>query len=171
MKPQPVLTVLFVKRFLALFTGGLILFFLFPDYSEMIWGVILIGGTLIWWFLQGNFPKTRITVDEETISLRRTFPGWHPLRKYYLHELIIPHPDWNKWVKVRLSDEEGDIQNFYLFFLDERLRFSVKSQENGDLEYWVQQKFPDKPLEMAFSFKKYRERYDHLKEKDRMKVF
>ena len=165
------LTVRFVKRFLFLFIGGLVFFFSFPDYSEIIWGVVLIGGILIALILQGGFPTTQITVDEDRISFKREFPSWHLLKKYHLLELIIPHSAWNNWIKLSLSDGEGGLQNFYLFFMDERLCFAAKTNENGDLEYWVQKKFPDRPLETKHSFKKYEDRYDRLKEKDRMKVF
>lgn len=157
MQPHPFLTVRFVKRFLMVFIGGILLLFIFPDYAEIIWGVILIGGVLTGLFLQSSFPQTQITVDEETISFKREFPTWHPLRKYHLHELIVPHTAWNNWVKVSLSDEEGDIQNFYLFFRDTRLSFTAETTENSDLEFWVQTKFPERPLQITTSFKKYRD--------------
>jgi hypothetical protein len=168
------LTVRFVKRFLFLFIGWLVLFFSFPDYSEIIWGVLLIGGILIAMILQGGFPTTQITVDEDRISFNREFPSWHLLKKYHLHELVIPHNDWDSWIKVVYrSGEENNVSYYYLFFKDERLRFVAETAQNNNMEYWVQKKFPDRQLETKYPafFHKYGERINHLKEKDRMKVF
>ncbi len=97
---------------------------------------------------------------------------WHPLKKYYLHELIVPHEGWDSWMKIIRSNEDS-AQYYYLFFKDQRLRFVAETAENGDLEYWIEKKFPDRPLETKrpFFFDKYGERIDNLKEKDRMKVF
>lgn len=172
MKPKPMLTLLFVKRFFLVFIGGLILLFTFPQFGTIIWSIIFITGFLMLFLMQSSFPKTQITVDEETICFKRKFPSWHPLKKYYLHELIIPHADWDSWIKTIRSNEDS-AQYCYLFFKDQRLRFVAETLENGDLEYWIQKKFPDRTLETKhpFIFSKYDERIDHLKEKDRMKVF
>ncbi|WP_430406341.1 hypothetical protein [Fluviicola sp.] len=165
------LTVLFVKRFLAVFVGFLVLQFAFPDYTEILWGIFAVTGLLVFILLKSNFPTTQITVDEETIRFKREFPTWHLLKKYHLHELVIPHEDWNAWLKLVLPTENNDMIHYYLFFKDDRLRFVAETRENGDLEYWVQKKFPDRPLETEFKFGKYQERVERLKDKDRMKVF
>jgi hypothetical protein len=174
MEPQPILTILFVKRFLLAFVGILILQFTFPQYSGILWGVFVVIGVLIVLVFQFGFPKTQITVDEENISFKREFPAWYPLKKYYLHELIIPHTDWDTWVKVFLPrDNLNKIKCHYLFFKAQHLCFVVQTRENGNLEYWVQKKFPDRSLETEYSssFGKHREMVDQLKEKDWMKVF
>ncbi len=171
MKPQPMLTVRFVKRFLIVFLGGLALLFIFPDYSEIICSTVLIIGVLLLWFLKGIFPKTQITVDEETIFFKREFPFRYPLKKYYLHELVIPHTSWDSWIKVIRSNEDNEASYYYLFFKDQRLRFVAGTTQNTDLEFWVQNKFPDRPLEVNYRFGKFSDQYEQLKERNPMNVF
>lgn len=171
MKPQSMLTVRFVKRFLAVLIGAFLLIVFIPGISHIV-GYTLVSATLLTIaVLQWGFPKTQITVDEESIRFKREFQHWNPLKKYYLNELVIPHEQWDNWVKIFLTDVENNNQNFYLFFKDDRLCFAAETRQNGDLEYWIQQKFPDRILDTRHSFKRYEDRYDRLKEKHRMRVF
>ncbi|WP_294677171.1 hypothetical protein [uncultured Fluviicola sp.] len=166
------ITVRFVKRFLAVFFGYIILVFLLPaGFGGILFHGLLITGILAVVVLKHGFPQTQVIVDETTIHFKREFPSWYFLKNYYLHDLVISHKEWNNWVKIRLSDREGSIQNFYLFFMDVKLCFAAETTENNDLEFWVQTKFPERSLQTANSFRKYRDKYDTLKEKQRMRVF
>lgn len=171
MKPQPMITVRFVKRILFVFIGGIVLLCLIPGFSSVLKYLFLPVIILTMIVLQFGFPKTQITVDDETICFKRTFPNWYPLKKYYLHELTIPHSNWDNWIKVFLSDRKNNHQNYYLFFKNEHLCFAVETHQNSDLEYWIQKKFPERSLQTKNSFRKYRDRYNTLKEKNRMRVF
>lgn len=171
MKPKPILTVLFVKRFLLVFVGFLVLQLILPEYSAILAGIFAVTGLLIFILLKSNFPTTQITVDEKAVCFKREFPTWHLLKKYHLHELVIPHTEWDTWLKLVLPTENNDMVYYYLFFKDDRLCFVAETRENGDLEYWVQKKFPDRPLETEYKFGKYQERVERLKDKDPMKVF
>lgn len=170
MKPQSIITVRFVKRLLLVLVGGFILLMLFPSLSKAFEYLFFPVALLTIATLQFIFPKTQITVDEETICFRRKFKDWNPLKKYYLHELIIPHADWDTWIKISLSDNDTN-KSYYLFFTDDRLSFVAETRESGDLEYWIEKKFPDRILQTKYSFRRYRDRYDMLKEKKPMRVF
>lgn len=104
MKPQSIITVRFVKRLLLVFVGGIVLLMLFPSLSTVFEYVFLPVALLTIIALQLLFPKTQITVDDENIYFTRKFRDWNPLKKYYLHELIIPHADWDTWIKISLSE-------------------------------------------------------------------
>lgn len=171
MNPQPMITVRFVKRLLLGLLIAFLLVIFIPGSSRILGFIFIPAVVLIGGLFQFGFPKTEVTVEEETISFKRNFPGWYPLKKYYLHELIIPHTGWNAWVKIRTSDGDGGVENYYLFFLYERLCFAAKTPEKSDMEYWIATKFPDRPLQTKHSFRKYEDRYDNLKERHRMKVF
>lgn len=170
MKPQSIITVRFVKRLLLVFVGGIILLMLFPSLSTVFEYVFLPVALLTIIALQLLFPKTQITVDDENICFTRKFQDWNPLKKYYLHELIIPHADWDTWIKISLANN-GTNKSYYLFLTDDRLSFVAETRTSGDLEYWIEKKFPDRILQTKYSFRRYRDRYDTLKEKRPMRVF
>nr|WP_294860490.1 hypothetical protein [uncultured Fluviicola sp.] len=170
MKPQPMITVRFVKRLLSVLIGAFLLSMIFPGFATILGSIFIPVITVVVLVFQAGFPKTEITVDEETICFKRNFPSWYPLSKYYMHELTVPHADWDNWIKIVLSGEDS-MHYYYLFLKDQRLRFAAETLENADLEYWIQKKFPDRPLQLTRSFKKYRDCYENLKEKNRMKVF
>lgn len=165
------LTVRFVKRLLLGLLAAFMLSIFIPGFSRVIGYIFMPAMIVVGLVFQLGFPKTEITVDETNIRFNRNFPGWYPWKKYYMQELIIPHTDWNAWIKIRISNGDAGVQNYYLFFMYERLCYAAKTAENGDLEYWVGKKFPDRPLQTKHSFGKYEDRYDNLKERSRMQVF
>lgn len=170
MKPQSIITVRFVKRLLLGFVGGFVLLMMFPSLSKVFEYVLFPIALLTIVVLQLLFPTTQITVDDETICFTRKFQDWNPLKKYYLHELIIPHSDWDSWIKISISTNNTH-KNYYLFFKDDSLNFIAETRKSGDLEYWIEKKFPDRILQTKYSFRRYRDRYDTLKEKKPMRVF
>lgn len=173
MKPQPMLTVLFVKRLLFVFIAGIFLLSIFHQYSSILFDICSGAGLIIFLVLYYSFPSTQITVDEESIYFSRKFPRWHPLKKYHLHELTIPHDRWDMWVNQNVSTGDGHWENYYLFFNNDQLAFAAKATRNTVLESWIQKKFPDRP--MGHKFPKGLGRFDttvsSLKEKDSMNVF
>lgn len=171
MEPKPMLTVRFVKCLLLVFVVIILLHFSLPPNSNILGYFIGGAALLVMIFLQLGSPRIEVTVDDERIRFNRIYSNWSPLKKYYLNELVIPHSDWDSWVKIKVSDGEDDTVNYYLFFINERLCFAAKTAENNDLEYWVEKKFPDRPLQTKYRFGKYEDRYDNLKERHRMKVF
>ncbi len=173
MQPKPMLTVLFVKRFLLVFILSLLALLIFHPYQGIVWYVLISITLLVVIILQINFPKNQITVDEESICFRRDFPSWHPLRHYFLNELIIKHTDWDSWLQTIRSHGDNNHDHLYLFLKDEKLVYSVKILQNGDLEYWIQKKFPDRPLETKYllKYRRFHEDIQKLKEQDSTKVF
>lgn len=90
MKPKPMITVRFVKRFLAVFIGYIILAFLLPPgFGGILFHVLLITGILVAVVLKYGFPQTQVIADEATIHFKREFPSWYFLKNYYLHELVF----------------------------------------------------------------------------------
>jgi hypothetical protein len=171
MEPRPMLTVRFVKRLLIILISTLLLCMIFPGFSRILGYVFIPALMISVVVLKTTFPKTQVTADNEQILFRREFPSWYPLKKYFLHELIIPHTEWNNWTRILVTDNEGDKHNYYLFFMDERLCFAAEAPQDRKLEYFVQSKFPDRPLFFKQSFRKYQDRYDNLKDKKRKHVF
>jgi hypothetical protein len=131
----------------------------------------LITGILAAVVLKHGFPQTQVIADEATIHFKREFPSWYFLKNYYLHELIIPHTDWDHWLKIIHAVEDGDMEYYYLFFKNQHLKYAAKTRENNGLESWVKGKFPDRPLQISHRFWKFSDQYNVLKEKASQRVF
>lgn len=176
MQPQSFLTLRFVKILLLILLGAFLLIVFVPGSSRVMGRIFLILmpiAAIGWTVLNFSFPKTKVTANEEHICFKRDFPSWHPFKKYYLHELIIPHAGWDNWIKVIRSPGQDTSKDYYLFFKEKHLRYVVQESHTGNLEPWVKKNFPDRPLETKrpFLFEKYEVLIDNLKERNRMRVF
>jgi hypothetical protein len=144
----------------------------FRQQASLLWDILVSIGLVTVLVLQFSFPLTQVTVDDDLVSFKRQFPRWHPLKKYYLSELIIPHHSWDTWVRFTRNNFEHS-ENYYLFFKAGKLRYAAETKLNGELEFWVEKKFPDRPLNLEYPSDglKFGEAYNQLKEKNRMNLF